>query len=337
MSRLIITLLPSYTDQPREEELPKKGPVMKPRDGVDSKVQGFARSKISSGEGSLFASTSPPKVPLVSDVLLQSSDEDLLKSKKTKVKKRPLVHRGLEWDEDPIGLMPCDPDSWINAVMQLVLRLPFLRTILSISAPRSYDPFRIFLDHYYEDREDGLAVSSADGRALVECLKKNLMPHLFGPFGKVNLFGIFQGIFFSGYPFGLHSLDTDQNRTELWQCEWDADQISLLDQIRNKALVTHAPADLLVSVKKKNKNDFCSVIPRQIFYSDLSSYYDLQGFIEKRQDGEHFDSIAYVKIRGKNWVQCRNERILKLSSTNLDYPLLSSKLLHYKKCSTLRR
>lgn len=333
MNPLVANPLMSIQEQPRNGSAYSGfSSAEERRKGIGSKVEKFAQNKIAGSPGSLFASATAPKVILLPD-LVQGRGEIFMLPKKPKFKKKPSLHSSDERDEEPIGLMPCDSDSWVNAAMQLILRLPVLRTILAVSAPQSYEPFRTFIDQYIEDRDARLCISSADGGELVRCLKKVLPQRLFAPSVSANLFQIFQEIYFSGYPSSPPSFEIGRTRSDHWQIEWNADEISLQHLIKNKTVAVEAPTDLIVYAKGKNERNSCRLIPKQIFDPDQPYYYDLQGFIETRQE---LELITYLKIEGKSWYQCRNQRVLKLCSTNLNQPLLSSFLLHYKKCYTLR-
>ncbi|MBS0626336.1 MAG: hypothetical protein JSS32_09830 [Verrucomicrobia bacterium] len=298
------------------------------RKASDTKVKVFAK-KISGSPGSLFASATAPKVILMSESAAQGRQDIYILPKKPKIKKRENILTMNELDEEPIGLHSCEPHSWINALMQLILRLPVFQTILVVSAPLSFEPFRVFIDQYNEDRRARLSVSSASGNELIRCLKK-LLPNFFSS-NSIDLFAVMQEIFMTAYPSGSLPYEMGRTHPDHCQFEWNSEEISLQHLVKKQQAADRAPADMVVSAKGKSEVKLCRLIPKQIFDLGDSFYYDLQGFIESRRDHSHSEWIAYIKILGK-WYQCRSERVHKLCSTNLNLPLLSSHLLHYKKC-----
>jgi hypothetical protein len=303
----------------RKDPYPHAGIMQeKPRKGIDSKVQKFARTKITENSGSLFTSATILQYLFSTDTLADQGIDSLPSSFK---------FNESEVETKPIGFQPCDPDSWINAVMQIVLRLPILKTILTVLAPQSYEPFRVFIDQYHKDQKTHLNISTANGAQIVHCLKKNFPNQLFGPFGPFSLFDIFQNILLSGDSTVPLSHAIKRLRQFYGQFEWDEKESLLSCFIRK---LTMAPCDLLISIKRKKNSS--NPIPTQIFDPSNNTYYDLHGFIEIRKEYEQPEFITYLKMNGKNWYQCRNQRIVKLCSTHLHLPLTSSHLLHYKKC-----
>lgn len=292
----------------------------KPRKSIDSKVQKFARTKITENSGSLFTSATILQYLFSTEMLVNQTAIDSSLPSYFKFNES-------EIETKPIGFLPCDPDSWINAVMQIVLRLPILKTILTVLAPQSYEPFRLFIDQYHKDQKAHLNISTANGAQVVHCLKKHFPNQLFGPFGPPSLFEIFQNILLSGDSSSPLSHAIKRLRQFYGQFEWDETESLLSCFIRK---LTTSPCDLLISLKRKKNPS--NPIPTQIFDASNNTYYDLHGFIEIRKECGQPEFIAYLKMNGKTWYQCRNQRIVKLCSTHLHLPLISSHLLHYKKC-----
>lgn len=292
------------------------------RAGVDAKVQGLVKPRISSGLGSLFVSVTAPFA--LSD--FRSSLRNLFRFKK----KESLFRLDALWsdvDGIPLGLMACGLHSWINAVMQIALRLPVFRTILLLWAPHSYEPFLRFIDQHDADREAKLMVSSASSADLVRCLAQKMLPELFVSWGNPDLFEVFRKLLLSCVSKESLSLGVYSKEESCCLVEWDQ-KIAPLDAFIQQKLEERAPWHLLVFIKHPEDLE---TLPKQIA-DEKGQYYALRGFIEKRQDVGFAEFIAYVKVSDKNWYQCRNQRILKLQSIHLHIPLQSSHLLYYKRC-----
>ncbi len=289
--------------------------------GVDEKVQGVVKRKIASGVSSLFVSVAAPF--LLPE--LRSSIRGIFRSKKKSFlrSKAPPEHE----EQIPIGLMACDFNRWINAMMQIALRLPIFRTILLLWAPQSYEPFQYFIDQHDADQKANLEVSSASSAELARFLMQK-MPALCICPNRPDFFEIFQTLLRSGSPKRSFFLGVYSKQESCYLVEWDA-KASAFFTLMDQKLQAHAPGHLLVFVKNRGEAEFS--LPKQII-DGKGQYYDLQGFIERRQDAKFPEFIAYVKLSGKTWYQCRDERISRMHSIHLHVPLAEGLLLYYKKC-----
>jgi hypothetical protein len=118
---------------------------------IDSKVQGLVIPKITvSQAGSLLAALGAPFL-----VLPQKRRREGTRSRSSRFY--------------PIGLLSYSHPPWLNALMQLIVGLPFLRNLFLL-APKCYRPFNDFIDQYLSDMEEGRRVCSVDGRELAGCL-----------------------------------------------------------------------------------------------------------------------------------------------------------------------
>ncbi|MBX9745178.1 MAG: hypothetical protein K2X08_08220 [Chlamydiales bacterium] len=307
------TLQKGYSDN--FEQPPRQGR----QKGIDAKVQGLAHTKMGSGLGSLFVSMATPPSMLRG---VRSSIRNAFRlSRQSKC-----IEQGrllVELDSVPLGLMPCGTESWMNAVMQIVLHLPIFKTILALWAPQSYEPFQMFIEQYEVDRKAHATISSASSLSLVRCLAQKNSLEAFFLRTDPDLFQIFRAILWSFSSQESAFLRRESVHESCLLMEWDGDGWSLIEQ----KLAAKAPSYLLVFMK--NSPD--SVAAKQIPDPKRGGYYELQGFIEKRGDEGCSEFIAYVKVAGKSWYQCRNQRIAKLHSIHLDVPLLSSRFFYYKK------
>lgn len=125
---------------------------------IDSKVRGVVLEKIGQTKGALLPSASAPQIV---SFLLPVGDKQ--KKRKNKLRRTPLPRK------TPIGLLPIDPEGWVNALMQFILYVPGFAESFAI-APRSLLPIQEFIDHYHLDLAEGKSTSSANGSALAQVL-----------------------------------------------------------------------------------------------------------------------------------------------------------------------
>ncbi len=181
------------------------------------------------------------------------------------------------------------------------------------------EPFRRFIDQYEQDQEGALLVSLAQGRVLIPYIAKLLPGCCLQT--KFNVYAILKEI-------SVERLKLPFLTFNEWNGEGSSLGLAIIKKIRSGS------SDLIIHVHKNSKNKSCRLIPKQIFEAGLNFHYDLHGFIECRGSDGLQEHIAYLKIGGKAWYQCRNERVHSLSSNHLNIPLLSAEILHYKKYFT---
>jgi hypothetical protein len=159
MSLLVTPIFPS-SERKKEEE-----PDMQARRLIDSKVRGFVLERIAHTKGGLLPSASAPEniIDLLPEFELVKGGRALKEKKKAKYRKTPRA-RGA-----PIGLLPVDPEGWLNALMQFILFLPGFSDSFHF-APRSFYPMQEYIDKYHHDQQEGSLVSSANGAALLRFL-----------------------------------------------------------------------------------------------------------------------------------------------------------------------
>ncbi len=151
MNLLVTPIFPS-SERKKEEE-----PSIKARKLVDSKVRGFVLERI-----------------------VHVKEGRLFKEKQKAKYRKALCTRGA-----PIGLLPVDPEGWLNALMQFILFVPGLSDSFHF-APRSFYPMQEYIDKYHQDQQEGSSVSSAKGTALFlflsirfpECSVSEVFRHL---------------------------------------------------------------------------------------------------------------------------------------------------------------
>lgn len=130
------------------------------QDPTNSKVRGLVLEKIGQTKGALLPSASAPQVVTFLLPGFESGKMDSMqKKRKAKLRKTPLPRKA------PIGLMPVDPEGWVNALMQFLLYVPGFAESFSI-APRCLFPIQEFIDQYHNDLAEGKSVSSANGSVL---------------------------------------------------------------------------------------------------------------------------------------------------------------------------
>ncbi|MBX7066180.1 MAG: hypothetical protein K1X28_03005 [Parachlamydiales bacterium] len=129
---------------------------------IDSKVRGLVLEKIGQTKGALLPSASASQII---SFLLPGFEagkmESMQKKRKNKLRKTPLPRK------TPIGLMPADPEGWVNALMQFILYVPGFAESFSI-APRSLFSIQDFIDQYHQDLAEGRSTSTANGLGLMQ-------------------------------------------------------------------------------------------------------------------------------------------------------------------------
>lgn len=174
--------------------------------GVAAKVQGVVQRRISGGLGSLFVSVAAP-------LFLPDIRSALRGALRFRRKDSSVVAVDALWSDEeaaPLGLMACGLHSWMNAVMQIALRLPVFRTILLLWAPQSYEPFQRFIDQYDADRRAGKEMSCASTMELVYCLMGKMSAEAFIRPVHPDLFEVFRTLLLSctskdAISLGVHS------------------------------------------------------------------------------------------------------------------------------------
>lgn len=228
----------------------------------------------------------------------------------------------------PLGLNRCSPHDWVNALMQLLIYLPDTPHLFSF-VPRSFEVIREFIEQYLIDQQEKLTISTADGVQIAKCLIKNLPKDLFRDPNRVDLYEIVQLLIRSIYPYFDRIVNNFLLFHPEWHLIWDVnEELSLEKALLEKA--ESSPSEILVAVRGWEYHNR-RMLKRQLFSPNLKQCYDLDAFIEHRQDVRNSAQyIAYLKVEGV-WYQCDDDRVTPLLSTTLSVPLHRSVLLHYRK------
>ena len=303
---------------------------------TDSKVKGLVLARIeeatADGRAALLPSATAPRIviDLLAALAVPSVEESRREERiewmpSSRPSKRAPLRRALG-RKIPIGLRRCDPHGWVNSWIQFLLSIPGLLELFSF-APRSFDPFREFVDQYDFDQMENRSVSSANSASLVRCLMRNLPLNFFKNPLTVDLYEILRASFKAMFSQTSPSCSV-AFRSE-WHLVWNANSaVSLEEEIKKK--MEGRPPELLVAIKGWDPAS-CRLIKREHVSHPDWHFYDLDAFIEHRPDGRNGGSfIAYVKIEG-SWYQCDDDRICSVRSTILSIPLHRSVLLHYKR------
>lgn len=307
---------------------------------VDSKVKGLVLGRIEEGiaevRTGLLPSLTVPRVRVDLLAELPTSpvesivcDQQVELMPSARDNKKVFLKRSFG-KNIPIGLRRCHPHGWINAWIQFLLYIPSVSHLFSF-APKSFDPFREFVDQYFFDQQENRNVSLAKGDSLVRCLLKTLPPYLFKNHSRVDLYEILKAFFrmifphLQNWPGDSKSVVFDPQSHLVWN---PASGSALEEEIESKIL--EMPPEILVSIKGFDPV-FCAPVKRQIFSPADWNFYDLDAFIEYRPDvSNEGNFITYIKING-TWYQCDDDRISPLCSSTLRVPLHRSIVLHYKR------
>jgi hypothetical protein len=303
---------------------------------TDSKVKGLVLERIAQatvvGRAALLPSATAPRIMVdllaalaVPAIEMARREQPIELMPRTRISKRPLVKRAYG-KKAPIGLRRCEPHGWINAWIQFLLSIPTLPELFSF-VPRSFEPFREFVDQYAFDQQENRPVSFASGAALVRCLMGSLPNPLFK---NVDLYEILKGAFKAMFP---HIRAANLSDAIVFHTErhlvWNAGGSTTFDEEMDRIIKMGCP-DIFIAIKGSDPAS-CRVVKRQFVSQPDWHFYDLDAFIEHRHDGKNNAIfVAYLKVDG-SWYQCDDERICSLRSSSLSVPLHRGVLLHYKR------
>jgi hypothetical protein len=153
---LSVTPILPVSERKREENA-----ALQARKPIDSKIRGFVLERIAHTKGGLLPSASAPEIIIGLLPGFESGKIEPPPREKKKAKHRKTPHPR----KAPIGLMPVDPEGWLNALMQFILYVPGFTEGVSF-APRSFYPIQEFIDHYHQDCQENRSLSLVNGGAL---------------------------------------------------------------------------------------------------------------------------------------------------------------------------
>jgi len=239
-------------------------------------------------------------------------------------------------DNAPIGIKG---PNWVNALMQFIIHIPNISHIFDFT-PRSFLPFNLFIDSYEYDRSHKHQVS-LNSEILLECLYKKFHEKFFLKYrGKIDLYSILNLIMGSIFDEDIFSFDVNQKHINLlafhpeWQIIVEAkEEIDFESYIARALSILDLPKEMLISYSwirnGKRKKISKKLKPKKNVFLK-NSFYQLDAFIEYREDEMFSGSyITYLKI-DKIWYQCEDAKIKKVHINHLCVAMQRSILLHYK-------
>jgi len=262
------------------------------------------------------------------DLLGKSKFPTLYEEKKIEIK--PFKHSN---KKAPIGIKG---PNWINALMQFIIHIPSILNIFDF-APKSFLPFNVFIDCYQQDRKN-LSELSISSEILFECLYRKVSKKFINNYGRIDIYKILKTLISLIIEKDEKNFENDEKNISFlsfhpeWQITIDSDNRDFESYIEN-TLALNKPKEILISYKwfsKGRKKRFSSRMKpkKNIFINNF--FYELDAFIEYREDDFFMGNyITYLKIDNE-WYQCEDSKIKKIESNNLFIPLLRSILLHYK-------
>lgn len=277
-------------------------------DPIDNKIQILALKQMPA-----FSSTDQPLssiIKLLSNSFLQTALENSHRWKIGRKEKEPLVfRRKLIKKRLPIGLRHNQYAHWLNAFMQFVIFVPALRSLFDYT-PKSFFYFNLFIDQYLQEQQEGKAFCSFDSLLLLDSLASFFQRSFYFCEGVFNFLGLLIEVRKSANFFKKDLVEIEMDKMEL-----------------EESLKQGMPLEILaaqtMSFNKKNKPK------KQLAFADC--FYELDAFIECREDVMGKNSyFAYLKHEGV-WYQCDDLRIVEMRSDYLQTALNRSLLLHYKR------
>ena len=235
-----------------------------------------------------------------------------------------------------VGISPNSFNSWINAFMQFVLFVPSISSIFNF-LPNSFNVFIKFLDEYKEDLLDGFDTTSATTENLIKSLyekfpnqMQNIERDKFIDFSKVLDF-FFKLIpkksFLKNLQFS-NLLSLYPERFLIVKNFIKDDFQTFLEKYISKNLEKNL-LEIVLCISQ-NQNDIKEINLIEKFFFD-NYFYELDAFIEFRND--YWSSPSYITyIKKENcWFQCHDLRITKIEKNDIFIPISRSLLFHYKR------
>jgi len=310
-------LLPSAIDRVKSDF--QKAPL-------DNKIQILALKQMPSS-----LELSEQKLASVFKMLSSSLIQEALKESRRwqiKQEREPLAfRRSLVSSKLPIGLQSNHYAFWLNALMQFVIFVPTLRALFDYT-PKSFLYFNLFIDQYLKEQKEELLFCSFDSMLLLDALASYFQKSFYFHREVFDLFGLLIQIKKSAGFFKKELLEIEIDRENLEEKLRDN-----LPFLPSEILATQKYPFLLkdkaLLSEPNSQNSQTKRVKTQFFFKHC--FYELDAFIEYREDIIKGGSyLAYLKDGGI-WYQCDDLRIVPMRSKHLQMAINRSLLLHYKK------
>ena len=341
-----------YNDLSKDSFLNSKMQLSDLAKTLNSKINGLALAKIPTSQlgiicGHLVAAAPQvvfsilPKTIKLSSIKKNIADKKLIKQKKLLDEKKEKPNILYKNSIKPIGILNNHFYPWINAFLQFIIFIPSLKEMFFYT-PKSFSSFNDFFDAYIEDQRVNKESTKYSTTDVIESLYSRFKD-FFSSHKKVDLFSLLKKIMslISSRTSALSNFGLDILAFyPSWQIEINNEDIILEEYLSKiiayemKSAIT--PKELLISFKwffekKSSSIESCKAPTLLFFYDNISSvYYELDAFIEYREDGLNGSYLTYLKVDGI-WYQCDDTRVRKIRSNNLQIALLRSFVFHYKK------
>jgi hypothetical protein len=350
---------PCHNDLLKEDQVPFTNINFESiSDPLNHKIQGLALAKIPKKNFPIICGNHSLVAPQVLFNILPKRNFGKKKKQETLSKnmiikpKKNLEDYHLENAKEknssiPIGISSNHYNSWVNALLQLVVFIPSFRAMFNYT-PKSFSSFNDFIDVYLSDQEEKRDLTRASSIPVIETLARCINDKSFFQSEVVDLFGLLDALMRYVYPFES-IFEEERSGGDLlalfpdWRISIENENMDLEEYLvkylvgkyRKEPLL---PNELLINFKwflKKSKRikEKCKASMVIKFFDELylSTHYELDGFIEFRADDFNSASyLTYLKIEGI-WYQCCDEKVRQVRPNDLHIALLRSFLYHYKK------
>jgi hypothetical protein len=243
----------------------------------------------------------------------------------------------------PIGILGF---NYLNALLQFMINIDSIKNMFQFT-PKSFFYFNLFFETYEIEKKNQMDLLSLRSDYILNCLLNKFdEKHFILNKGKIDLYKILSlimNVFFIdnqiNFDFLMHQNSDFLSFKPNWQIIFDIQKnISLenyIFEVLKKSMIL--PKELLISFKwfDSDKRFYLNQIsmPKikfMFFYNNFKSIYELDSFIEYREDSSNFGSyITYVKI-DNIWYQTEDEKVCVIKENNLSIALSRSILFHYK-------
>ncbi|MBN2479482.1 MAG: hypothetical protein JXA94_04570 [Parachlamydiales bacterium] len=234
---------------------------------------------------------------------------------------------------EPIGI---NGPNWVCALAQFMINIPSIKNMFDFT-PKSFLPFNVFIDCYEYDKKNMQKSATYSCDMLLDCLIKKFPQNYFiKNKGKIDIYKILNLIM--NALFEEDGFFEYENNSDLlafhpnWQVLLDPKITQPLENILEFIFKRqNLPKELLLGYRwffndKKTKISKKLLPRKHIFLKN--NFYELDAFIEYREDGKYSSYITYLKI-DNTWYQIEDLKVKTISANNLFLPLSKSIIQHY--------
>jgi hypothetical protein len=243
----------------------------------------------------------------------------------------------------PIGILGI---NYLNALLQFMVNIDSIKNMFQFT-PKSFFYFNFFFETYENEKKNNLDILSLRSDYILNFLLKKFNEKYFilnkGKIDLYKILSLIMSILFIDNPLNLDFLNNESidflsfkpNSKIIFDIEKKCSLENYIFDFIKKSKIS--PKELLISFKWFEGSERFYLNKKSLpktkflfFDNYISLIYELDTFIEYRDDSLTFGSyITYVKI-DNIWYQIEDDKICIIKENNLSIALSNSILLHYK-------